>query len=332
MNKNTNDDIRNLLSKFDSVDKSVLTEGKTHISPSGVETSMDPSDDDYEINYGKHGTVAKHRKELGQDIRTGEEIDEVEESKTFNDYLGETARQKAAPVTGDVLQLIVNEELAIEMPVVAHDNSSYMVSIDEVAERIISACDRQLDEAYKSDNTPESGKPVNIPDDTWLKIINTNNPQENIVQMKDFRYGYEEVEGQKLKVSKMKNDLIYIESSGGDFAIAEIITPQQAMRLNQGDENLDEAEYQGRDVELNQPMRGDVKKYKVFVKDPKTGNVKKVNFGDKNMEIKRDNPEARKSFRARHKCSEKSFEKDRTSAGYWSCKFWSSTPVSELLK
>lgn len=238
MNRNTNDDIRNLLYKLDSVNKSVLTEGKTHISPSGVETRMDPSDDDYEINYGKHGTVAKHRKELGQDIRTGEEIDEVEESKTFNDYLGETARQKAAPVTGDVLQLIVNEELAIEMPVVAHDNSSYMVSTDEVAERIISACDRQLDEA----------------------------------------------------------------------------------------------EYQGRDVELNQPMRGDVKKYKVFVKDPKTGNVKKVNFGDKNMEIKRDDPEARKSFRARHKCSQKSFEKDRTSAGYWSCKFWSSTPVSELLK
>lgn len=94
-------------------------------------------------------------------------------------------------------------------------------------------------------------------------------------------------------------------------------------------ETLSEAEYQGKEVELNKPMRGDVKKYKVYVKNPDTGNVVKVNFGDKNMEIKRDDPEARKSFRARHKCSQK---KDKTKAGYWSCKFWSKTPVSDLLK
>jgi len=91
---------------------------------------------------------------------------------------------------------------------------------------------------------------------------------------------------------------------------------------------LGEAEYQGRKVTLNKPMRGDVKKYAVYVKSPKTGNVKKVNFGDKNMEIKRDNPERRKSFRARHKCNQK---KDRTSAGFWSCKLWSKTPVSKIV-
>lgn len=90
-----------------------------------------------------------------------------------------------------------------------------------------------------------------------------------------------------------------------------------------------EAEYKGKDVDLNQPMRGDVKKYKVYVKDPDTGNVKKVNFGDKNMEIKRDDPERRKAFRARHNCDQK---KDKTKPGYWSCKFWSSKKVSDLLK
>jgi hypothetical protein len=89
------------------------------------------------------------------------------------------------------------------------------------------------------------------------------------------------------------------------------------------------AEYQGKDVELNQPTHGDVKKYKVYVKDPNTGNIKKVNFGDKNMEIKRDNPERRKAFRARHKCDQK---KDKTKPGYWSCKFWSKKKVSDLLK
>jgi len=84
-------------------------------------------------------------------------------------------------------------------------------------------------------------------------------------------------------------------------------------------ETLMEAEYQGRKVTLNKPMRGDVKKFKVYVKDPKTGNVKKVNFGDPDMKIKKSNPERRKSFRARHKCDQK---KDKTTAGYWSCKKW----------
>ena len=85
-----------------------------------------------------------------------------------------------------------------------------------------------LGESYIDEKTV----PVNLPDDTWLKIVKTNNPQEDIVQMIDFRYGYEEVEGEKLKVSKMKNGLVHIEASGGDFAIAEIITPQQAKRLS----------------------------------------------------------------------------------------------------
>jgi hypothetical protein len=66
-------------------------------------------------------------------------------------------------------------------------------------------------------------------------------------------------------------------------------------------ENLSEAEYKGRKVSLGKIMRGDVKKYKVHVKNDK-GNVVKVNFGDPNMEIKRDNPRRRKNFRARHRC------------------------------
>ena len=65
------------------------------------------------------------------------------------------------------------------------------------------------------------------------------------------------------------------------------------------DDILEEAEYQGRKVTLNKPMRGDVKKSKVYVKNAK-GNVVKVNFGDPKMKIRKSNPKARKSFRARH--------------------------------
>jgi len=97
-------------------------------------------------------------------------------------------------------------------------------------------------------------------------------------------------------------------------------------------EELEEAKYQGKEVKLNKPMRGDVKKFKVYVRDPKTGNVKKVNFGSKEMEIKRDDPARRKSFRARHKCADKTAAKDRHTAGYWSCRLWSSKPVSDILK
>ena len=83
--------------------------------------------------------------------------------------------------------------------------------------------------------------------------------------------------------------------------------------------SLTEAEYRGRKVKLNKPMQGDVKKFKVYVKDPKTGNTKKVNFGDPNMRIKKSNPKRRKSFRARHNCENPG---PKTKARYWSCRKW----------
>ena len=86
------------------------------------------------------------------------------------------------------------------------------------------------------------------------------------------------------------------------------------------EETLEEAKYRGRTVSLGKPMRGDVKKFKVYVKDPKTGNIKKVNFGDPNMRIKKSNPARRKSFRARHRCDTN--PGPRTKARYWSCRNW----------
>lgn len=92
---------------------------------------------------------------------------------------------------------------------------------------------------------------------------------------------------------------------------------------------FEEAEYRGRKVKLNKPMRGDVKKFKVYVKDPKTGNVRKVNFGhggtsakrrgEKTMRIKKSDPKRRKSFRARHNCDNPG---PKTKARYWSCYQW----------
>jgi len=95
-------------------------------------------------------------------------------------------------------------------------------------------------------------------------------------------------------------------------------------------EDVQKAEYQGKTVNLNKPRRiqGGNKKFEVFVQDG--DKVKRVTFGDPNMQIRRDNPKARANFRARHSCDTAT---DKTSAKYWSCRMWEAdTSVSEMTK
>lgn len=98
--------------------------------------------------------------------------------------------------------------------------------------------------------------------------------------------------------------------------------------LYQGDMSFSAEEKKNKKVTLNKPFRtpGGPKKFSVYVKNDK-GNVVKVNFGDPNMEIKRDDPERRKSYRARHNCDNPG---PKWKANYWSCKMWSATNVSDL--
>jgi hypothetical protein len=84
------------------------------------------------------------------------------------------------------------------------------------------------------------------------------------------------------------------------------------------EDDLDEAEYQGKDVELNKPKRGGSKKYYVYTKNPKTGKVKKISFGDvTGLRTKSGNKDRARNFAARHNCEKKN---DRTKAGYWACR------------
>lgn len=83
---------------------------------------------------------------------------------------------------------------------------------------------------------------------------------------------------------------------------------------------ITEAEYQGKKVTLNNPVRGGTKKFYVYTKNEK-GNVVKVSFGDPNMEIKRDDPKRRANFRARHGCDNPG---PKWKARYWSCYQWRS--------
>ena len=97
--------------------------------------------------------------------------------------------------------------------------------------------------------------------------------------------------------------------------------------------NIKEAEYHGKTVKLGKPIRtntGEGGKFKVYVRDPKTGNIKMVRFGDTTgLSIKRDDPKRRKSYRARHHCDNPG---PRTKANYWSCRMWTRKPVGKILK
>jgi hypothetical protein len=122
------------------------------------------------------------------------------------------------------------------------------------------------------------------------------------------------------KIRLNKDDIWIIESNIGEKAL-----------LNSGEEvyldvpfevtMVNEAEYQGRKVQVGKPMRnsGGGKKYVVYVKNPSTGKIKKISFGDVHggLTAKVSNPKARKSFASRHQCDKK---KDRMTAGYWACR------------
>lgn len=118
-------------------------------------------------------------------------------------------------------------------------------------------------------------------------------------------------------ISLNEEDTLMVESDLGKTAIFEGETIYLDAPVYLSEEEINEAEYRGRNVDLNKPFRtpGGPKKFAVYVKSPK-GNVKKVTFGDPGLRVRNKNRKAAKSFRARHKCDQK---KDRTTAGYWSC-------------
>jgi hypothetical protein len=114
-----------------------------------------------------------------------------------------------------------------------------------------------------------------------------------------------------------------------DFAYARFDL-QRVEAVEESNQDIEDLEYtEAEKKTLNKPFRlkGGKKKFGVYVKNPQTGNVIMVKFGDPNMEIKRDDPDRRRNFRARHKCDS---AKDKTTPRYWSCKFWSKKPVSSM--
>ena len=172
---------------------------------------------------------------------------------------------------------------------------------------------------------------VRISEDMKYHLDNKLSLSENIFRINSDKYFNLINEARELyfknKLSLNDNDIWIVESD-----LSETVTLENGSTVYEdmygSVENvnfLTEAEYQGRKVQLGKIMQGDIKKFKVYVKNDK-GKVVKVNFGfggksakGKRMVIKKNNPERRKSFRARHNCSNPG---PRWKPRYWACRTW----------
>ena len=150
--------------------------------------------------------------------------------------------------------------------------------------------------------------------DAWRDgLIELNEDDAELLESTDIgQYGVFEGEKVPLDLPMVDEQIdIYDDIANEEFGMDyDQLGPNEQEWVRNEIDNLSEAEYQGREVPLNKPKRGGPKKFFVYVKNPKTGNVKKVNFGDSgNLSVKIKEPGARASFAARHNCDQK---KDKT--------------------
>lgn len=239
--------------------------------------------------------------------------------KTLQDYVAEAADRAAGPVVGDVVAINLREDCLLETHVVDTTDDGFVVAADDLFMSLLENYGCAIEEVARYGpvgSNSAQGYTVAEQDvdkdkdsDAELRLIRSRaGVSEN---------DYDEDDDDKNPPFDADDEP---SSDKDQFGNAIKNKAQHLARKGmQQAADVKEAEYQGRKVKLNKPMSGDVKKSKVYVKDPKTGNVKKVNFGDPNMRIKKSNPERRKSFRARHKCDT---AKDKTTARYWSCRAW----------
>ena len=250
---------------------------------------------------------------------------------------GVNAPVQEAPKDSDIdyaklmLQISAMKDKIAELPIDDDRKTSALTALGQVEDDLSmdeSAVKEDLD--YRSEDILNKAgfDPADI--DTYMKVFNDHGDTSDIDQMNmKEKVGLAEVMSIVLASHGIQNESYQPFPEGDEFDIEEDEDFEEVLGplgFPEDETELFDAEYQGRKVPLNKPMRGDVKKFKVYVKDPKTGNVKKVNFGHggssakrKTMRIRKSNPKARKSFRARHNCANPG---PKTKARYWSCRKW----------
>lgn len=228
--------------------------------------------------------------------------------KRLTDYIVEEIYAIENPVPGDYFDIEVDTDTIIETVVTEITEDGVIIDLDETALELLN----RTGALFEDSNMPvavDSASPISgqssqerTPIDGHMSPIWGNNfmPYD---RKKDPREWFTDVK-KKLKEAE--------ESCG----VCD--KPIDKCECDGHKHDVNEAEYQGRKVPLGKPMKGDVKKSKVYVRKP-NGKVVKVNFGDKTMRIKKSNPGRRKNFRARHNCANPG---PRWKARYWSCRAW----------
>jgi len=247
--------------------------------------------------------------------------------KSLKDYLAESEQWMNTPVAGDVFAFELPDEVLCETYII--EVAGDCILLDSTSEINAALAEwatlEDTDEGDSGVIMETMGYGTLVGEGSMKREMIQNADSMSLEQFKD-RYGDEDWIEEFWRVATGETEISKDVDEDQDAAVVagKEAAIDAAQRLA-----TDEAEYQGRKVALGKPMRGDVAKFKVYVKDPKTGNVKKVNFGhggtsakrsgQKTMRIKKSNPARRKSFRARHNCANPG---PRTKARYWSCRKW----------
>jgi hypothetical protein len=239
--------------------------------------------------------------------------------KTLKEYIAESESWMQTPADGDVFAFEFEDDTLVETYII--EVADDCILLDATPE-IISV----LEEWAALEDTDEGDSNVILETMGYGGLVGEGNIEDlekNIASAAVKPIPMEE--GQMKELMWRDAERMSLEQFVDKYGDEEWI--REFWNAIMGD--LDEAKYQGREVTLNKPMAGDVKKSKVYVRDPATGNIKKVNFGhggktakrlgQKTMKIKKSNPARRKSFRARHNCANPG---SKTKARYWSCRAW----------
>ncbi len=223
--------------------------------------------------------------------------------KTFKEYIAESEQWIDNPAVGDDFAINIKEDCLIESHIIGVEQDRLCIEADDKLIAILESYGYTVEEVcsdcgHEACTCEDLDEMMSVDD-----VLVSEDPTEE----EPMTPGRDDPNG-----------------TSADDPIGEDSGEEDGLPLD-----IDEAEYRGRKVPLGKPMRGDVKKFKVYVRDPSSGNIKKVNFGhggtsakragQKTMKIKKSNPARRRSFRARHNCDNPG---PRTKARYWSCRAW----------
>jgi hypothetical protein len=243
--------------------------------------------------------------------------------KTLRDYITESETWMQTPAEGDTFGIELSDGTLVESYILELADDSILLDATPEIVAVLESWNLLSDQESEDSVILETmgyGTLVGEEEvDEGIFDRFKKTPKKESYSRQDFYQWLDKVQEQLASGEDIDEVIYNLESSLEKIYTDDVVKQFKGQIWDSLDLEMYEAKYHGREVPLGKPMKGDVKKSKVYVRDPSTGNIKKVNFGDPNMRIKKSIPGRRKSFRARHNCENPG---PRTKARYWSCRAW----------